>query len=367
MLRTLFAHTDDVAANVRIRPLLEELSSSGRIRYASVDRNMAVTGARSDKYDVLLTHRNPSRCQHKWLKARSIRFVYDIDDLLLADDVRGVRRAAEQSSIQWCLENADAVTAPSRRLLAMLDRKLPNGLGARAIHLPNAGLERPPPTKAKSKPRFLWASSAQPMDAGDLDAVCLGISDAVQALNTDIVMIGRFPQRLLDFFPSRQVMEWLEPSAYLELLASGPFIAVAPLSLTLPAAQQMFADCKSDIKIAQYGASRIAGAYSAALPFTESDLPCHIVPNTRADWAEALRMLANDFPDQGNRLADHPAFALRRPAVLAAQLHEVLKRTAEVTEPFSFWAISTPNLARTVEHRVRMWRSRFRRSRLLTR
>src|SRR5437870_5752279 len=99
MLRVLFAGTEDVAAKVRLLPLLDELSAAGRIRYATVDRNMAVSGARSDKYDVLLTHRNPSRRQSKWLQSRALPFVYDIDDLLLIDGARGVRRVAEQQSI----------------------------------------------------------------------------------------------------------------------------------------------------------------------------------------------------------------------------------------------------------------------------
>jgi hypothetical protein len=368
MLRVLFFHTDDVAANVRIRPLLETLSASRQVRYAVVDRNMAVTGARSDKYDVLLTHRNLSRRQHNWLTSRGAPFVYDIDDLLLSGEVHGVRRVAEQRSIRWCLEQADIVTAPSHRLLQTLDQKLPKGLGPRATYLPNPGRDRPPVNKPCTLPNFFWASSAQPMHAPDLDEACLGINDAIQVLNTKIVMAGRLPQRLLDFFPSREVIDWLEPSSYLDLLAREPFIAVAPLSLSLPPSQQTFADSKSDIKVAQYGSSRIAGAYSAAPPFTESDLPCHIVPNnTRAAWSDALLTLARGFPDEGNRLGDHPAFAQRRPAVLAGQLYQALRKTAAGTEPFSFRAISTPSVGRTIERRIRAFRAKLFRSRQLVR
>jgi hypothetical protein len=368
MLRVLFLHTDDVSANVRIRTLLETLSVGNQIRYAAVDRNMAITGARSDKYDVLLTHRNLSRRQHSWLKSRGIPFVYDIDDLLLAGEVHGIRRVAEQHVIRWCLEHADIVTAPSRRLLRTLDQKLPKGLGLRASYLPNPGRERPPANKPHTSPKFFWASSAQPMHAADLDEACLGINDAIHALNTKIVMVGRFPQHVLDFFPSREVIEWLEPPAYRELLAREPFIAVAPLSLSLPTPLQTFADCKSDIKIVQFGSSRIAGAYSAAPPFTESDLPCHIVShNTRAAWSDALLTLAKAFPDEGNRLGDHPAFAPRRPAVLAEQLYQALRKTAAATEPFSFRAISTPNIGRTIERRIRSFRARLFRSRQLAR
>jgi hypothetical protein len=368
MLRVLFLHADDVAANVRIRPLLEQLSTSDQIRYAVVDRNMAVAGARPDKYDVLLAHRNLSRRQHGWLKSRGAPFVYDIDDLLLSDQVRGARRIAEQQSIRWCLESAHTVTAPSRRLLQSLERKLPKGLAARAIHLPNPGRDVPPPNKSRALPEFFWASSAQPLPAPDLDEACLGINDAIQELKTRIVMVGRFPQRLLDFFPSREVIDWVEPSAYLDLLARGSFIAVAPLSLDLPTAQQTFADCKSDIKIAQFGSSRIAGAYSPAAPFAESDLPRHLVPqNTRAAWSDALRALASGFPGEGNKLGDHAAFARRRPAVLAEQLYRLLRQTAAVTEPFSFHAISTPSVGRAIERRIRSLRAKLLRPRQLAR
>lgn len=368
MLRVLFVHTDDVAANVRIRPLLEALSDAGQVRYAAVDRNMAVSGARSDKYDVLLAHRNLSRRQYGWLTRRRTPFVYDIDDLLLSSKAHGARRVAEQHAIRWCLEHADIVTAPSRRLLQVLHQKLPKGLGPRAIYLPNPGRAAAPPNKVSALPKFLWASSAQPMHAPDLDEACLGINDAIHALNTKIIMVGRFPQRLLEFFPAREIIDWLEPSAYLDLLARGPLIAVAPLSLSLSPSQQTFADCKSDIKIAQFGSSRVAGAYSAAPPFTESDLPCHIVSqNTRAGWSDALRTLAKNFPDEGNRLGDHPAFAQRRPQVLAEQLYQALRKTAAVTEPFAFRAISTPNVGRTIERRVRAIRTRLFRSRQLVR
>lgn len=368
MLRVLFLQTDDVAAKVRVRPMLETLSAAGRIRFATVDRNMALTGTRSDKYDLLLTHRNLSRRQQGWLTTRGTPFVYDIDDLLLFDGVGGARRIAEQRAIRWCLEHASVVTAPSRRLLQVLADKLPKGLGPRAIHLPNPGREVSSARKLPAPPKFFWASSARPMDAPDLDEACLGVNDAVQSLNAEIVMVGRFPQRLLDFFPSRDVMAWLEPSAYLDLLAREPLIAVAPLSLALPTSQQAFADCKSDIKIAQFGSSRIAGAYSAAPPFTESDLPCNIVPqNTRAAWSETLLALAKNFPDEGNRQAGHPAFARRRPTVLGEQLHQALRQTAATTEPFSFRAISTPNVARTIERSIRSLRSRIFRWRQLAR
>jgi len=174
------------------------------------------------------------------------------------------------------------------------------------------------------------------------------------------MMIGRFPQQIRARFPAHEAVEWIEPRAYLELLQRGPFIAIAPLSLALAPAQQTFADCKSDIKIAQYGSAGVAGAYSAVPPYTESDLPCHIVlRNTRGDWAAALQQLADRFPEEGDRLAEHPAFARRRPAVLAAQIYEILQQAAKLTAPFSFRAMATPDTIRKIERRVRGLRSRL--------
>ena len=130
-------------------------------------------------------------------------------------------------------------------------------------------------------------------DVGDcgalhLDEVCAGIADAIRASGLEMLLVGRFPPALQAQLAPARLVPWLEPGAYLELLAREPLIAVAPLSRSLPPAQQRFADCKSDIKIAHYASSRIAGLYSDTPPFADSELPRRIVANTRAAWRDAL-------------------------------------------------------------------------------
>ncbi len=57
-LRILFFVSDQLISDIRISPLLGPLCSSGRARVAWVDRDMNISGQRSDIYDVLIAHRN---------------------------------------------------------------------------------------------------------------------------------------------------------------------------------------------------------------------------------------------------------------------------------------------------------------------
>lgn len=366
VLRVLFFVADNLTADVRLKPLLDPLSASGRVRYACVNRNMKISGQVSDKYDVLITHRNLSRRQTKWLRQRDLPFVYDIDDLLLVDprmigeERLGSRRAAQQASIQWCLQRAVRVTSPSRRLFAELDRMLNGGLEHTARFLPNPGQDEIPPGKEGACSWLIWTSSAQPMVAPDLEEACLGIADAARAEGLGVLLVGQFSERLQKLLNPSRMIGWLEPEAYLELVRREALVAVAPLSECLASAQQRFADCKSDIKIAQYASSRVAGAYSRAPPFVESDLPRRIVSeNSREAWRDAVIELAQRSPQAGNDLGEHPAVLARRPSVVAEKLYLILCEAAERAEPFRIWAIPTPDVGRRIEARIRSLTSRL--------
>ena len=251
------------------------------------------------------------------------------------------------------------MTAPSRRLLAELDRVAKGKVAPKARLLANPGQELIPPRKDGSCAGVLWTSSALPMLAPDLRDVCVGIADGVRARGLDLLLIGKFSDPLLALLGSARVVPWLEPEAYLERLHREPLIAVAPLSQRLSPAQQRFADCKSDIKIAQFASSRIAGAYANAPPFADSDLPRRIVPeNSREAWRDAVIELAEAAPNAGNDLGDDPAVLARRPSILAEQFYRILSETAGRGAPFPFWAIPTPNLGRRIEAQIRSFKSR---------
>jgi hypothetical protein len=362
--RVLFLERSGDAAQMRLRPLLDLLRAQGEISgYAVVDRDLSIGGDVADGYDVVLVHRVPSSRQLAWLRRTAPRFAYDIDDLLLpgaAESWRG-RRASDAESVAWCLKNAQRVTAPSRRLLATLERRLGASLAGRGQLLLNAGIEKPPPKKASGRPRLSWTSSAAVAVTDDVLSACKGIDAALRTIDTDILLVGRFAPGVRDQFSRSEQISWLAPEQYRRLLAEGLFIGVRPLPTGLPADQQAFIDCKSDIRAAEYGSSGIEAVYSPVPPYTESDLPCCIAStNSAEDWRNAVLAVAERFPRGGNELAEHTAFAARRPSVIARQFLTALSPDcAARTPPVCFRALPTPALFRNIERGFRELRSRL--------
>jgi len=360
-LRILFFISDSLTSDVRISPLLAPLIASDRVRLAYVNRDMKLSGNRSDRYSVLIAHRSLGRRQISWLREHDVPFVYDIDDLLVCDhqgsanETRGHQRLSQQEAIRWCLKRASAVTSPSQRLLAELDRRLGGGVLPKATLLPNPGQAHIPPPKPPGQPAILWTSSAEPLMAPDLDEACAGICDAAAAKKLPFLLIGRFSASLFDVLKPHRSVAWLEADRYLELLGRDNLIAVAPLSQQLPSDLQTFSDCKSDIKIAQYASSRVPGVYSPAPPFVDSDLPRRIArDNSRAAWRDAIIELAEaGQEDAGNGLAEMPAVLARRPSVLAEVYYQVLCEVAAQSRPFAFHAVPTPKVGRRIEEGLR--------------
>jgi hypothetical protein len=362
--RVLFLERSGDAAQMRLRPLLDLLRTQGEISgYAVVDRDLSIGGDVADGYDVILAHRVPSGRQLAWLRRVAPPFAYDIDDLLLpgpGESWRG-RRASDARSVAWCLKNAQRITAPSRRLLATLEGSLGARFAGRSQLLLNAGVEKPPSKKAAGRPRLLWISSAAVAVTDDVLSACRGIDAALRAIGTDILLVGRFAPGVREQFSRSETVVWLPPEQYRRLLAEGPFIGVRPLPTGLPAGRQAFIDCKSDIRAAEYGSSGVEAVYSPVPPYTESELPCCIAPtNTAEDWRNAVLAIAARFPRGGNELADHAAFAARRPSVIASEFFTALSRVrAAGARPVRFRAVPTPALFRNIERGFRDLRSRL--------
>jgi hypothetical protein len=360
-MRVLFFCTDSISSTVRVIPLLELLRDAGEVQgYSAVDRDMATRDSNA-RFDVLIVHRNPSERQFAWLQGSRIPFLYDIDDLLLSKriDLKG-RRKREQNAIQWCLKNAQFVTSPSRHLLETLEYRMGERLGQRAVFLPNTGLQKLEIKRLASSPDIIWISShgQQYQEYCDVGA---GVSAAARKLATRIIMVGHFSEEVKRAVPNAHYLSWIEPARLGRFLAEGCFVAAAPMPTALELDQQEFVDCKSDIKIAQYGSVGIAGLYSSALPYRDSDLPCALAQtNTASDWELGVLQLAANYPAGGMHLAEHKAILARQPELVARQLLSILNRVRNVTQrPFSYCAIPTPAVFRRVERRLRSLRTRL--------
>ncbi len=360
-MRVLFLKADPITAEVRIIPLLDALSAAGRIEgYAVVNRDMALERGRLSNYHAVLTHRNPSGRQIAWLRKNATRFVYDIDDLLTSAAFALTRKKKHDlEKMKWCIANAYRITSPSMRLLTVILTQLSLSLETRGIILPNSGQETIPKPKPASKPRLLWVSSDTPrFSPGEFDEICRGIVSGVRETGIESLLLGRFPEKIRSALGAQEQIPWMPFDSYRRLLANQSLIAVAPLSIDLPIDEQIATECKSDVKVAEFGSSRIDAAYSPATPYTETELPCTIVPqNTFCDWRNAVLQLVGNFPEAGNRLGEDKAFTARRPSVIALRLLDCLE-AARINVPVRYRAIATPRLGRILERRVRKLRLR---------
>jgi hypothetical protein len=354
-----FAAGGSVSAPVRIVPLLEALCASGDLEYfACVDGSMAMTGPRGLPFDAVLAHRSMGTRQLGWLRRSGLPFVYDIDDLILRSQTDDRQRSQQQDAVRWCLTNALCVTSPSRRLLVMLERRLGQPLAARSVYLPNAGLGSRPAHAGDAKPSLLWVCShGEGYD--ELNEISSGVDAAARAIGTDVTLVGRFPDAVRAAIPGHRHVPWLEPQQYRRFLAEGSFIAVAPLPVALAADEQEFVNCKSDIKAAEYVSLGISALYSPAPPYTESDLPCAMAPtNSARDWQNRMIELAKGYPEEGGKLARHPALAGRQRQVIARQLLEALSRACAATaKTFKFRSLPTPSLYYRLNQGIRSIRA----------
>lgn len=363
-MRVLFFETDSLTSEVRLQPMLKRLERTRSIAgYTCVNRDMAASGDTFDAYDVAITHRIPSKRQLAWLQNNFLPLVYDIDDLLSvpSQSVADRHQAKAQIAVNWCLLNAHRVTSPSRYLLRMLARQLDPTISKRQVYLPNAGLETPAPPKPAGRPRVLWVSSSEHFWTAELDAACRGIERALRECKTDIVLAGNFSPKLRRSLHRCSLQPSMTHDVYLRYLGQGPFVAVVPLSTELPTPQQAFIDCKSDIKCAEYGSSRIDAAYSSTVAYRCTDLPCRLVDANLEDaWFNSVGGLIERFPEGGNCIADHPAIILRKPSALAGKLLDVfLDVISKRREPVSFRVIPTPAFGRKLERRLRKMKSRL--------
>ena len=118
----------------------------------------------------------------------------------------------------------------------------------------------------------------------------------------------------------------------------------------------------ADVKAAEYGSNRIAGIYSPGPPYTETPLPCCLAADNSADaWKGGILRMAEEFPALGNSLAEHPAFAERRPDILATRFLTLLVRIHDLPgQPVRFRAVATPPLFRNLERGLRKIRAKLR-------
>ena len=146
------------------------------------------------------------------------------------------------------------------------------------------------------KPRVGWAGGSSHL--GDLELIADVVKDL--ANEVDWIFFGMCPKKLRPYV--KEFHSGVPIHMYPQKLASLDLdLAIAPLE------NNQFNDCKSNLRLLEYGACGFPVICSNARAFTETHLPVQVIKNKYKDWTDAIRQHINDLNNsriQGNLLKE---------------------------------------------------------------
>lgn len=212
--------------------------------------------------------------------------VYELDDYLPNLPVKSVHRAQMPKDILKSMRRALGYVdrfVVSTQALADACRGLHDDIRVIENCLPPAWWKGLATARSRSgKPRVGWAGGIG--HTGDLEM----IADVVLALadEVDWVFMGMCPAKLRPAV--KEVHEGVDISVYPRALAALNLdLAVAPLE------ENLFNECKSNLRLLEYGACGFAVVCSDVRSY-QGNLPVTRVKNRYRDWVDAIRMHVAD-------------------------------------------------------------------------
>lgn len=272
----LALYADSFLGEVRIKPFLNALHRRGVIAdYQVVDRSMKMIGPlKTYSFTHIWCQRNVSTEQLQFLKRHAdAPIICDVDDLItsIPEFVMHVKNRT-RARIDWCLQNAKAVTVSTERLAASLREDVPSLPGG-IVMLPNGCLSAKPPDWQEPRRQVIWTSSDLPFFLDGYPNFMQDLAALTNRAGYEAILVGRFDNQLAARFDRCRQVSYLDFISYREFLQScAGAIGIAPLPTDLPPAAQRYFDSKSDIKLVDYLSSGIVPVCSNAVPYATSKL-----------------------------------------------------------------------------------------------
>ena len=218
------------------------------------------------------------------------QFVYDLDDLLLAKPgyVRFPRDNSD--SVAYALQQCGLLTAPSQRLVSLLEKYSGLRLASKAITCPN-GNRFPHGLRIPAKPvGIIWSSSDYLALTNSREAVIGALTRFAKRHDLPVYCFGYLGNSFTSELPRVVDCGFISFWHYKALFAAYPLmIGVAPLETQCDPETLDFINGKSDVKLIDFVGFGHPCVYSDAPPYIDADLPVGIkAENTEEAWAAAL-------------------------------------------------------------------------------
>ena len=254
-------------------------------------------------FDVLWVQRAPHPRLARRIAGRFAgAYAHDMDDLLITEpSYVHAGEFPERESLIALADQAAVFTAPSSRLIRLVEQHGGLSFGAKAMVCPNA-LEFPlQPPRAPERPQGLVFTQSHRLALTEsCEAVLGAVREFAAEMKLPLYYFGPPPDVL-----GRGVGALLGPvvsCGYLDfwryhtvLAALPPMIGVAPLETVGDHDTLRFVAGKSDVKIVEYAGFGHPGVYSRAAPYEDTDLHAgELTENTQDAWKEALGTILED-------------------------------------------------------------------------
>ncbi|MCG8276529.1 glycosyltransferase [Stenotrophomonas sp. NLF4-10] len=209
--------------------------------------------------------------------------VFELDDYLPNLPVKNIHREHMPRDILRSLRRAFALVdrvVVSTPALAEAFAGMHPDIRIAGNRLPPAWWRNLPAPRRNTgtKPRVGWAGGVS--HAGDLEMIAGVITEL--AGEVDWVFLGMCPEQLrpcvAEFHPGVDITVYPRTLARLNL-----DLAIAPLE------QNRFNECKSNLRLLEYGACAVPVVCSDVGPYRGDDLPATRVRNRHRDWVGAIR------------------------------------------------------------------------------
>jgi glycosyltransferase involved in cell wall biosynthesis len=265
---------------LRVRIPFDAMYKSGLIKgYHLLHKGKIVrsVGVKADiaEIDVVWVQRCPVASPLFITDMLDGRFVYDIDDnLLISPSYRPA------FSNEWCrhirslLSGAGAIATTSVRLASSLQRHSGIQIEQKAFIAPNLA-ERIDPLPGRSPPDALLLASSDflPLTTS-LEPFISAIRRFTESHRLPLIYVGSTVNNLKNYGINAHATGFLSYQTYREYLRQGNFLGVVPLESSGDERTLEFVNCKSDIKMVEFGSIGLPGVYSDVAPYQETPLTC---------------------------------------------------------------------------------------------